>query len=131
MNEHLFAYGSLKTGFAPPEIAKTVEKLKYAGDGFVYGRLYDLGAYSGAVLGNAANGKIYGVVYEIPSEVDVLEVLDEYEGIVPHQPESSLFIRKRTAIFLESGEKIDGWIYVYNRTTESAPLIENGIWNPK
>ena len=50
MKDYLFAYGTLAEEHAPQEIAGTVTQLRYVGQGFVFGRLYDLGEYPGAVL---------------------------------------------------------------------------------
>ena len=50
MKDYLFAYGTLAEDRVPLEIASAVKRLKYVGDGFIFGRLYDLGDYPGAVL---------------------------------------------------------------------------------
>ena len=58
MSDTLFAYGTLRPGHAPDEIAPAVEKLRRVGEGFVTGVLYDLGNYPGAVLDPSSTQKI-------------------------------------------------------------------------
>ena len=50
MKDYLFAYGTLADDTAPKEIAAAMKRLKFAGEGFVFGRLYDIGEYPGAIL---------------------------------------------------------------------------------
>lgn len=128
--DYLFAYGTLKLGFVPPYLSEIAAKMDFIGEGFVHGTLYDLGEYSGAILEFATDKKIHGCVYNLCDESEILRVLDEYEGISPNQTEESLFIRKRTKIFLQNEEIIDGWIYEYNQSVDSASIIESGIWIP-
>src|ERR1700761_1601522 len=77
---HFFAYGTLQPGLAPPEIAPALEKLLPIGEGFLFGKLYDLGRYPGAVIDPASAWLIYGTIYELPPNEDLLTKLDAYEG---------------------------------------------------
>lgn len=129
MSEYLFVYGTLISEYAPPEIEETVKKLKYIGDGFVYGRLYDLGEYPGAILGNSAKTKIFGRIYQLPTDTDVLQKLDEYEEFYPHRLHKNLFVRKKTTVFLDEGKKIKAWIYEYNQEIDSTQVIESGNYS--
>ena len=114
MSEFLFTYGTLRPGHAPEEIAPTVAKLRAVGNGFVYGTLYDLGAYPGAILDPASTRKISGSVFEIPNDPSVLQQLDAYEEFDSSALEESLFVRTLCAVELESGGMLQCWIYVYN-----------------
>lgn len=130
MKNYLFVYGTLLDEYAPPEVAETVRRLEYVGDGFVRGRLYDLGEYPGAVLDGAARTKIYGRVYLLPDDADVLEKLDDYEEFHPHDESSQdIFVRRETVVFLRDGRKLRGWIYEYNRAVKSSALIESGDYS--
>lgn len=112
-------------GLAPSEISRTVRKLKYVGNGFVYGRLYDLGKYPGAILDRFSKGKIFGRVYELP-DAQILEEFDNYEEYDPNKPAKSLFIRKQVSINRANQKKLKAWVYEYNRDVGKSPLIENG-----
>lgn len=110
MKQYLFAYGTLRKGSAPPEIAEIAEKLKFVGEGFVYGSLLDLGKYKSIAAGEE---KVFGHLFELPDDEGVLRKLDEYEGYLPENPATSLFLRKQTTVFLY-GAEIISWIYEYN-----------------
>jgi gamma-glutamylcyclotransferase (GGCT)/AIG2-like uncharacterized protein YtfP len=126
MSEYLFAYGTLKAGHAPPEIADAVEMLQYVGKAKVRGILFDLGEYPGAVLDPTSANEISGEVFRFPEGATVLERLDEYEGFDPASPDQSLFIRVLQSIALDSGEIMQCWIYIYNRNPGPAPIIAHG-----
>jgi len=129
MVSYIFVYGTLLGEFAPPEIAVVITKLELIGAGFVHGRLYDLGDYPGAILDASSETKIFGRVYRLPSDSDILNALDDYEEFHPHKSSQSLFIRKQTEAFLTSGEKIRCWVYEYNRNISFVSLIESGDYS--
>jgi gamma-glutamylcyclotransferase (GGCT)/AIG2-like uncharacterized protein YtfP len=115
MSDYLFAYGTLRPGFAPQEMAPTVAKLRVVREGFVSGNLYDLGTCPGAMLDPTSAKKIFGIVLELPDDPDVLRRLDEYEEFDPALPQQSPFIRVPCAVEIPPGGTLQCWIYVYNR----------------
>jgi gamma-glutamylcyclotransferase (GGCT)/AIG2-like uncharacterized protein YtfP len=131
MKDYLFAYGTLAENHVPQEIAVAVKRLKYVGDGFVFGRLYDLGDYPGAVLDSGARHKIFGKIYELPSDSKLLNRLDTYEEFDPKRPAKSLFVRRQASISRPNRKKVKGWVYEYNRDVGTRPLIENGRYSRK
>lgn len=112
MKEFLFVYGTLRKGFEPPIIAETASKLKFFNEGFIYAKLYDLGEYTGIILGG--NEKIFGEILELPNDEKVLQKLDEYEGFELEKPSKSLFLRKKTIAYF-GVEKLETWVYEYNQ----------------
>jgi gamma-glutamylcyclotransferase (GGCT)/AIG2-like uncharacterized protein YtfP len=94
----------------------------------VRGRLYDLGEYPGAVLSRNAP-LVIGQVFELPNDPEVLTRLDEYEGFDPHRPQSSLFVRKRCLVQLDSGKKLFCWMYAYNRPPGAASPLPSGLYS--
>jgi gamma-glutamylcyclotransferase (GGCT)/AIG2-like uncharacterized protein YtfP len=116
MSDYLFAYGTLRPGRAPEEIAAAVEKLRPVGEGFVHGTLCNLGEYPGAVLDPSTEQRISGTVFELPDDADILHQLDEYEGYDADAPKRSVFVRTRHTAVLETGEAVSCWMYAYNRT---------------
>jgi gamma-glutamylcyclotransferase (GGCT)/AIG2-like uncharacterized protein YtfP len=112
----LFAYGTLREGRAPREIADTAALMQPIGKGVARGRVYDLGAYPGAVFSVCEDAReIEGEVFEVPDEA-VLRALDAYEGFEPNDPAASLFVRVRIEVQMSgTGESIDCWAYQYNR----------------
>lgn len=76
--------------------------------------LYDLGNFPGIVQGD---DKVKGEAYTIT--VDKLPELDRYEG------EGSLYKRKLVEVYSEgSKDKINCYVYVYNRSTSGRPKVE-------
>lgn len=156
MPDYLFAYGTLQPGAAPAEIAGAAAQLKAIGAGCVRGRLYDLGHFPGAVLDGAGNeqGKIdqcgdqkqgsdqdqggdqnnarhviYGTVFELPRDPEILAALDTYEEFDPENAAASQFVRTSCIVSLALGAAMECWIYVYNRGVKNAPVVEGGRWN--
>jgi gamma-glutamylcyclotransferase (GGCT)/AIG2-like uncharacterized protein YtfP len=126
MSSNLFVYGTLQTGLAPYEIAREVEKLKHVANATARGVLYDLGEYPGAILNESSEKTISGMVLQLPDDPRVLAQIDRYEGFDPGSPETSPFVRVLETVVLDSGRKLECWIYVYNRDPESAPLVHDG-----
>jgi gamma-glutamylcyclotransferase (GGCT)/AIG2-like uncharacterized protein YtfP len=131
MKDYLFAYGTLEGGNPPREIANTVKELRYVGNGYVLGRLYDLGKYPGAILDAGRGGKIFGKIYELPSDPKLLNRLDAYEEFDPKRPAKSLFVRRQTSISRPNKKKVKGWVYEYNRNVGARRLIDNGRYSKK
>ncbi len=125
---YLFSYGTLLPEHAPREIAPTMRRLRRVGQGFVRGRLYNLGEYPGAVL-TRSGSFIRGLVFELPEDPKVLERLDEYEEFDRSHPQRSLFVRKRRVVSLQDGKKVVCWVYVYNGPTGTASLVPGGDYS--
>ncbi len=90
------------------------------------GVLFDLGPYPGAMLDPSSEGNIYGTVFRLPDDPDVLRQLDAYEEYAPQCFEASLFVRVKSLVEIKNGESLVCWIYVYGRDAGSAPVIVSG-----
>ena len=126
MTEYLFAYGTLRRGLSPDYLLPVVSRLVVVGEGFVAGVLYDLGEYPGAVLDAEAGTQVFGTVFVLPAEHEVLAALDGYEGFYPDSLESSLFVRERHTVELMDGQRLDCWVYVYKLETDDLPVLASG-----
>jgi gamma-glutamylcyclotransferase (GGCT)/AIG2-like uncharacterized protein YtfP len=126
VKDYLFVCGTLLPGRAPREIADVASRLRSIGAATVKGRLYDLGAYPGAILDASTPQEISGWVFALPLDPSVLEALDDYENYNPHDPESCLFVRTRASVKLDDGRELECWMYVYNRDPGDAPLVPGG-----
>jgi gamma-glutamylcyclotransferase (GGCT)/AIG2-like uncharacterized protein YtfP len=126
LSQHLFIYGTLLPGEAPEEIASIVKRLRRLGSARVRGRLYDFGEFPGAVLDPSSRTMVYGELVALPSDEGLLEALDRYEEFDSSDPKRSLFIRKKTKIWMANGSSREGWIYVYNRHPGRAKLVRGG-----
>jgi gamma-glutamylcyclotransferase (GGCT)/AIG2-like uncharacterized protein YtfP len=120
----VFFYGTLMTPFDRPGRRRVEQFLSYVGRGTIAGALFDLGIYPAAVP--AADGRVWGEVYEMTQPVAVLQSLDEIEGFRVDEPESSLYMRVETPVTLEDGRSVLAWAYFYNAPLGRAERIESG-----
>jgi gamma-glutamylcyclotransferase (GGCT)/AIG2-like uncharacterized protein YtfP len=77
-DRHVFVYGTLRRGEAN-DINRLHPAPRWVGPARLHGRLYDLGAYPGAVLGG--QGWVPGEVYAITAELE--RQLDWIEEVAP------------------------------------------------
>ena len=128
MKDYLFVCGTLRSEYVEGEIAAVMKRLQTLGAASVRGKLYNLGAYPGAVVDQTANTSIHGELFELPPDETTLQELDKYEDFDPAKPEECLFVRRRAKAELIDGHELEAWIYTYNRDPKGAPLIEGGKW---
>lgn len=114
-----FVYGTLLKGM---QLYECLWRAPCIGLAFTWGDLYDLGEYPGMIQGN---GLVYGEVYKIDNEI--LEGLDQIEGVFPGQEEYCLYLRKEiTSTLMKDGKTIKAWAYFYNRNLSKATWIQHG-----
>jgi gamma-glutamylcyclotransferase (GGCT)/AIG2-like uncharacterized protein YtfP len=126
MKQFLFTYGTLSTGQAPSSVVSLMKSLKRHGKGYIRGRLYDLGDFPGVVLSESPRNKVFGDIFELPTDGSILKQIDRYEEFSPRKPKSSLFVRKRVPVKLDNGEQIECWTYVYNGQVPRTRRISSG-----
>jgi gamma-glutamylcyclotransferase (GGCT)/AIG2-like uncharacterized protein YtfP len=126
VSRHLFVYGTLLPDLPPDSLRERIVSLRALGTASVPGRLYDLGPFPAAVLGDEGEAQVWGQVFELPSDPALLAALDAYEGFDPCRPETSLFLRVLRSVTLAGGAVVSCWVYVYNGTPGDAPLIDGG-----
>lgn len=122
MDEPLFAYGTLRPGRGPAAIADVVATLHPLGVARVRGRLYDLGAYAGAVPDPDAPGWIVGELVARTAGSPPLAWFDAYEG--------PGYRRVRATAVDTSGTLVPCWIYECARVPDASRVIPGGEWNP-
>ncbi len=120
MIDELFVYGTLHPDHAPDEIADVVRKFVPLGDGRIYGERLNLGEYPGVIVDGAEKQTIPGTVFRISGGTKALQRLDRYEEFFPKNPQKSLFIRRKVDVEFEDGSHRPCWVYLYNRSAESA-----------
>jgi gamma-glutamylcyclotransferase (GGCT)/AIG2-like uncharacterized protein YtfP len=125
LTHHLFAYGTLLPGREPEGIAPLVGRLAPIGLATVPGRLYDLGAFPGAVPDETCRDAIRGRVLAV-ADAGVLPALDAYEGDGPAGPGARGFVRERVVARLEDGRALACWIYAYRGDLTGARLVPGG-----
>lgn len=119
----IFFYGTLMRCFGALKAFDPAEKkFEFIGEGFVYGKLYDLGAYPAVILGGET--KVFGEIFRV-KDLTALAELDFYEGFNPEEIEESLYVRRITQAYLKD-RILNCWIYEYNQSLDDARLIESG-----
>ena len=124
MRDLVFFYGTLMAGFERRRRAGIDDKLRYIGRGSIQGSLFDLGLYPAAVP--AAEGFVWGEVYEMADTARVLAALDEIEGYRHDDPDRSLYLRQQADVALPDGSQARAWVYFYNAPLGRAPRIASG-----
>lgn len=128
--QYLFCYGTLLRDTAPQSVAALCRRLPRLAAASVAGALYDLGSYPGLVLAGAGDddqATVRGEIVVVQCASDWLR-LDAYEGVDRGQPGRSLYNRLRTTATTDAGEKVQCWVYVFNRDVTHAAKIDSGCW---
>jgi len=105
----LFVYGTLMRGFALHRLLDG--RAEYAGRGHVEARLFDLGAYPGAV--RDPHGIVSGEVYRI-AEPALWTALDSAEGPQYH--------REEAAVRMPDGGAAVAFVYWYRGPLRGVPI---------
>ena len=90
------------------------------------GALYDLGGFPGAVDGD---GLCHGVQYRL-DDATLIEPLDEFEDVLPDDPDASLYSRKPIELQDDKGAQTGetAWIYWYNQPVAAFPRLADDTW---
>lgn len=130
MTAYLFVYGTLMSHIGHPMHDVLARGAERVGEGFVQGRLYDLGRYPGLVLSAAADDRVVGEVYRLRDD-DVLRALDDYEGCGEGAAEPTEYVRRIAAVAVADGGTLDAWTYTYNRDASALVPIASGRYVPR
>ena len=125
---YLFVYGTLRKGVVNEFAAMLSRSAHYIGAARVRGRLYRVAHYPALMPSRRGCGWVRGDVYALDHPVRMFRILDEYEGLTA----PSEFQRTTILAKLDSGERIEAWVYVYTRGTVGLPRIVSGDFlNPR
>jgi len=124
MNDLVFFYGTLMSGFKRPGRATLDRALKPIGRGWIHASLFDLGIYPAAIP--ASEGQVWGEVHQMLDPDDALATLDEIEGFSVKAPDASLYRRVETPVVFEDGHSTQAWVYFYNAPLGRAERIASG-----
>jgi gamma-glutamylcyclotransferase (GGCT)/AIG2-like uncharacterized protein YtfP len=124
---HLFVYGSLRSGFRSQAYEYISRYFTLVGNAKVKGLLYDMGNYPAGVE-STTDHYIVGELYVLKeqSEFDwAFAQLDDYEGTNMEPGETPLYRRNVTVSILNE-TPIPAWIFWYVGDTNGRPVIESG-----
>ena len=77
------------------------------------GRVFDLGAYPGAIFLENSDKYVTGHVFKMHRPELVLSVLDEYEGVGERFTKPNEYVREERPVLIEQ-EVLKCWVYLYN-----------------
>ena len=101
----LFVYGTLRSASGHPMHQKLRAESDFVGPGTFRGRLYDLGAFPGAILSRSNADRVRGEIYRLREPARTLSALDAYED--------KAFRRLKATVRRENGATARCWIYLY------------------
>jgi gamma-glutamylcyclotransferase (GGCT)/AIG2-like uncharacterized protein YtfP len=122
----LFIYGTLMIGSGHAMARRLARESRPVGPGTAPGRLYDLGAYPGAVEAEGAGACIHGQVVRLNHPGRSLSWLDVYEGCGESDTEPHAYRRVLAPVRLATGDRVDAWMYFYRGALGGARLIRSG-----
>ena len=120
---YVFFYGTLMRGFELRRAIAPDNALRAVGQGHIRGQLFDLGSYPAAV--SSPHGLVRGETYEMIRR-EILAVLDDVEGYRRSDPLRSLYVRRVSAVTLDTGRQLPAWVYFYNGSLAGARPIPSG-----
>jgi gamma-glutamylcyclotransferase (GGCT)/AIG2-like uncharacterized protein YtfP len=122
MTNLLFVYGTLRRSLdGKPH--PFLSECEYVGEAYFNGKIYDLGAFPGAMLSDNPNDLVKGEVYRLHQPEPLLAALDLYEGAVGLD---RLYRRELAEVVLEDGCRIGAYIYIFNHSVNGYTRIESG-----
>jgi len=126
---HLFVYGTLLQGEDNPVRQELDAGTGRIGAATMPGaRLYAVDWHPAAVPSSEPSDLVHGEVYLLHDPERVLEALDCYEGCGPDDPEPRFFRREAWTVELAGGERVQAWVYLWNRPIDGLPRISSGDW---
>jgi gamma-glutamylcyclotransferase (GGCT)/AIG2-like uncharacterized protein YtfP len=127
----LFIYGTLMLTSGHPMALRLASQSRVLGPAMAAGRLYDLGAYPGAVASNTIADRVHGFVVKLNHPARTLRWIDVYEGAGADDPEPRAFERVIAPVRLMSGRQLHAWIYYYRGALARARQLSSGRYAPR
>lgn len=128
--ELLFLYGSLLERTGHQQVDRIISRFtRVLYQGYVQGRLYDLGNYPGLLTSEQPGDHVFGRVVSLSRAAFNLPLLDRFEDYRPKDENNSQYLRRRIPITcLPLRREVEAWCYLYNRPVKPESLIPSGHW---
>jgi gamma-glutamylcyclotransferase (GGCT)/AIG2-like uncharacterized protein YtfP len=124
--EHLFVYGTLRRALGAPVHAPLARDGRNLGEGRFQGLLFEVDGYPGAIDSPSSQHVVLGEVYASTAMRRLLAALDGYEECSPAFPPPHEYVRRRRAITLADGDRVEAWIYLYNHDPAGLHRVASG-----
>ncbi len=125
-DNYLFVYGTLRRDTKSEMYHFLTQFADFVDEATFQGRLYLVDYYPGVVTSKNPHDIVRGEVYRLQEPGFVLSQLDKYEECGPGFPEPTEYIRCKENVVLQRGDKVEAWVYIYNRPTQGLHRIESG-----
>jgi gamma-glutamylcyclotransferase (GGCT)/AIG2-like uncharacterized protein YtfP len=122
----VFVYGTLMRGFDHPMSRRLAASAEFLGEARCQGRLYMVAHYPGLLRSDDVADIVFGELYRVHDDDELLAVLDEYESIGPGYAAPTLYLRETLSVTLADGAVAEAWTYIYNRRIDEAKRIVSG-----
>lgn len=136
MIDLLFVYGTLMQEFNS-EITRVLRSnSKFVGEGWISGRLFDIGSYPGLIYDLQSSQQVRGEIYQMYKPQHLLPLLDQYEMIDSNRPDENEYKRSLLPV-MTAGQGVTCWTYIFQLSPSSFPEISSGDYrsyfsrNPK
>lgn len=128
----LFVYGALlRPAMHHPMHQVLIQGSVTLGPAWMRGRLYDVGAFPGAVLSDRPRDRVWGMAFRMAKPTRMLALLDQFEDCTENDPVPHKFVRKEVHVRLVGGREVVAWVYLYNWDVSRARFIANGRYQAK
>ncbi|WP_295846120.1 gamma-glutamylcyclotransferase family protein [Tardiphaga sp.] len=122
----VFVYGTLMRGFDHPMSRRLAASAEFLGEARCQGRLYMVAHYPGLLRSDDVADIVFGELYRVHDDDELLAVLDGYESIGPGYAAPTLYLRETLSVTLADGAVAEAWTYIYNRRIDEAKRIVSG-----
>ena len=127
MLQHLFVYGTLRKAQDGGQHPFLRDQAIFIDLATVKGTLFHVAGYPGAIITPShKNHPIHGEVYRLLNPALTLQILDDYEECSERFPKPHEYRRIQQRVTLETGESMQAWVYVYQRSITGLKRIESG-----
>ncbi|MBS2213707.1 gamma-glutamylcyclotransferase [Carboxylicivirga mesophila] len=123
---YLFVYGTLLNNSDHPMATYLNQQAKFTTSGFLVGKLYKVDDYPGAIVTQQIDERVYGQIYSLQNEEQVLNELDKYEETGVDFSEPCEYIREVVEVFDDFGKVFNCWVYLYNWPVDDLVHIPSG-----
>lgn len=124
MENFLFVYGLLRIDLQNTTAELLRRHADYLGQGYVNGRLFDIGEYPGLTLDKKNNYEVKGDVFLL-NDLEMLNALDDFEGIGDAYSEPYEYERRKIRVYVNNG-MLSCWAYLYNWPVSNSKEILSG-----
>lgn len=122
----LFVYGTLLKNHKSQYHTQFAKNWKWFSSGYLYGKLYEIDGYPGAILSENSKDRVFGEIYAIPDAEETFILLDIYEGCSENSPEPHEYRRSQIPIYIEKKPFLIAWTYLYIGDTSQLKHLPSG-----